>query len=269
MAKRVESPSSINTFLQCPRKYYYQYIEKLPTSPNINLIRGSIAHSTLEHFFKQDLAGVDENNYKEEFICVIQRIFFVQWGAYSEELKVLGLSKKELKFYFEETLMMIVNWCGYFIEEITLMLEKKGNIEAAFNAIKPLTEQEYNSETMLVHGFIDAIKFVDNEVHILDYKTNSVSEIKESIKIQLGIYSLLYQEKHERLPDKVGVFFLRDKLQMMKVNEDILETAKQAIDLVHEHTGMFEKKEDYERKTSGLCKWKNGQCDFYGACKSF
>lgn len=269
MPKRVESPSSINTFLQCPRKYYFSYIEKLPTIPNINLVRGNIAHSVLEHFFKQDLAGIDEGNYRNEFVREIQRIFFVQWGEYRDELKVLSLSTKELKFYFEETLVMLVNWCNHFVEEFSGMLEMKGNIEDAFNVIKPLTEQEYLSEKMAVHGFIDAIKSVGNEVHILDYKTNAVPEIKESIKIQLGIYSLLYQEKHGKLPDKVGVFFLRDRLKMMDVEEDLLETAKQAIHIVHEHTSMFEKKVDYEKKTSPLCKWKNGKCDFYESCRPF
>jgi len=269
MVKRVQSPSSINTFLQCPRKYYYQYIEKLPTSPNINLVRGNIAHSTLEYFFKQDLAGIDEINYKKEFIREIQRIFFIQWGKYRDALKVLGLSTKDLKFFFEETLMMLINWCNYFIEEITLMLEKKVNIAEAFNAVKPLTEQEFQSETMFVRGFIDVIKFVGDEVHILDYKTNAVPEIKENIRLQLGIYSLLYNEKHGKYPNKVGVFFLRDKLHMLIVDEELVENAKQAIHIVHEHTTMFDKKEDYEKKTSPLCKWKSGQCDFYDVCKPY
>jgi ATP-dependent helicase/DNAse subunit B len=51
MPKRVQSPSSINTYNQCPRKYYYQYILKLPTRPSIHLVRGNIAHSVLEDFF--------------------------------------------------------------------------------------------------------------------------------------------------------------------------------------------------------------------------
>ena len=269
MPKRIESPSSINTFLQCPRKYYFQYIEKLPTFANINTLRGNIVHSTLENFFKQDLAGVDENNFRDEFVKEIQRIFFVEWGKKSKELKELNLSKNELKFCFEETMMMLVNWCNYFVEEMKLMLEKRENIEDAFNAVKPITEQEFVSEEMLVRGFIDAIKNVGDEVHILDYKTNNVPEIKESIRIQLGIYSLLYLERNGKFPDKVGVFFLRDRLQMIPVDEDLLETAKQAIHIVHEHTGMFEKKEDYQRKSGPLCKWKSGKCDFYETCRPF
>ena len=51
MARKFESPSSINTYKQCPRKYYYTYITKYPTLPSIHLIRGNVAHSALEHFY--------------------------------------------------------------------------------------------------------------------------------------------------------------------------------------------------------------------------
>ena len=49
--KRVQSPSSINTYFQCPRKYYYIYNMKLKTSPSIHLVRGLVAHKVLENFF--------------------------------------------------------------------------------------------------------------------------------------------------------------------------------------------------------------------------
>ena len=45
---RVQSPSSIITYRQCPRKYYYHYIENLPTKPSIHTIRGKIVHSVLQ-----------------------------------------------------------------------------------------------------------------------------------------------------------------------------------------------------------------------------
>ena len=47
----MQSPSSINTYKQCPRKHFYQYILNLPTKPSIYLIRGSIVHEVLEKFF--------------------------------------------------------------------------------------------------------------------------------------------------------------------------------------------------------------------------
>ncbi|MFH0714507.1 MAG: PD-(D/E)XK nuclease family protein, partial [Candidatus Diapherotrites archaeon] len=45
------SPSAIATFSQCPRKFYYVYVERLPTKPTPHLVRGRILHKVLEDFF--------------------------------------------------------------------------------------------------------------------------------------------------------------------------------------------------------------------------
>ncbi len=265
MAKRVESASSINTFFQCNRKYYYQYIEKLPTKPSIHTVRGNIAHSTLENFYTLDVSSF--TNYEKDFKTALQKIFLEQWGKYREELYALQLSQKELEKYFEETLLMLLHWSNSFLREFK---EKfSGSIEETFHQLRPITEAEYSSDVLSVRGFIDAIRTEGEEVHIIDYKTNSTSEIKESIKIQLGIYSLLYTEKHGKIPDKVGVFFLKDKLYLLPVDYELLQKAKDAIFIVHAHTLRTDKKEDYQKNISPLCKWKTGQCDFFAVCKPY
>ena len=84
MAKRVESPSSINTFKQCPRKYYYQYVAKLPTVSNIHQVRGNIAHSTLENFYDIDVSGFEQENYEEYFKWLYEKTILFQklFGKY-------------------------------------------------------------------------------------------------------------------------------------------------------------------------------------------
>ena len=75
LAKRIESPSSINTFKQCPRKYFYQYIQELPVLSNIHQVRGSIAHSTLEKFYDLDVTQFKEEDYANQFQSAIQKLF--------------------------------------------------------------------------------------------------------------------------------------------------------------------------------------------------
>lgn len=48
--RRVLSPTAINTYLSCPRKYYLRYIKKRRTKPSIHLIRGSLVHKTIHAF---------------------------------------------------------------------------------------------------------------------------------------------------------------------------------------------------------------------------
>jgi CRISPR/Cas system-associated exonuclease Cas4 (RecB family) len=246
MAKRVESPSSINTFKQCKRKYYYNYIAKLPTIPNIHQVRGNIAHSTLEYFFDIDVNGVAIDKCRERFQRTVQKLFHQTWNQAQKKLQGLDLSQDQHQFYFEETMLMLMNWTNQHLT--------------------PIREQQYRSDNYSVRGFIDAIKHVEDEVHIIDYKTNARFDFKESIKLQLAIYSLLYFEKHGELPSKVGIFFLRHKLKMINVDEELLTLARREIELVHGHTSITEEINDYPRTITPLCKWSTGQCDFYETC---
>jgi RecB family exonuclease len=268
MGKRVESPSSINTFKQCKRKYYYQYLEKLPTLPNIHQVRGNIAHSTLEDFFDIDVSKFNTEDYILKFKEVVQKLLMHQWKTYNSKLQGLQLNNDQLKFYFEETMLMVMNWVGHFIEDISKTIsEKKCSVQDAFIHLTPVREQEYRSDNYSVRGFIDAIKHLDDEVHIIDYKTNAKFDMKDSIRLQLAIYTLLYFEKHGQMPSKVGIFFLRHKLKMMNVDKELMKLAKGEIELIHAHTSNFEHVSDYPRTITGLCKWKTGQCDFYETCK--
>ena len=268
MAKRVESPSSINTFKQCKRKYYYQYIEKLPTFPSIHLVRGNIAHSVLEDFYDINLSEINDQNYANKFKVIIQKLLMHHWNKEKARLDELKLSKDQTAFYFEETMIMIMNWTTQFIEEITTEIKNKNiSLQDAFVSLTPVREQEYRSDNYSVRGFIDAIHHVEDQVHIVDYKTNARFDIKDSIKLQLAIYSLLYFEKHGKTPSKLGIYFLRHKLKFMDFDEELIELAKREIELIHAHTSITEKKSDYNRTISPLCKWSSGQCDFYDACR--
>jgi len=270
MAQRVESASSINTFKQCKRKYYYQYIVKLPTSSNIHQVRGNIAHSTLESFYDITIQDFNEENYVQKFQEAIQRLFLYHWNLAQPELKKLNLTADQEMFYFEETMLMLMNWCNHFLEQIgKTMKDKQWNVLDSFHYLTPIREQEYSSEKLFVHGFIDAIHHYGDEVHIIDYKTNNDFEVKESIKFQLALYSLMYHEKHGKLPDKLGVFFLRHKLKLMNVDQEMLEFALRDIATIHEHTGRSEQVADYPQSPGRLCKWGSGKCDFFNECNPF
>ena len=38
------SPSKINTYMKCPREFYYKYIAKIPEKKTIHLFRGTLVH---------------------------------------------------------------------------------------------------------------------------------------------------------------------------------------------------------------------------------
>jgi CRISPR/Cas system-associated exonuclease Cas4 (RecB family) len=131
----------------------------------------------------------------------------------------------------------------------------------------PIREQEYSSKEHSVHGFIDAIHHIDNEIHLIDYKTNASFDVKDSIKLQLAIYSLMYQEKHGIMPSKAGIFFLRHKLKLIPIDEDLIEFARTEINSVHAYTSQTDQIENYPQTLGPYCKWSSGECDFCQVCK--
>ena len=47
------SPSKINTYIKCPREFYYNYIAKLPPKKTIPLFSATLVHQVFEDLIKQ------------------------------------------------------------------------------------------------------------------------------------------------------------------------------------------------------------------------
>ncbi len=262
--KRVQSPSSINTYRQCPRKYYYQYVLRLETKQNVHQVRGNIAHSVLDSFFDIEPAELNESNYEEKLRQRVQQLLLLHWRKSEQELAKLQLNMDQRSFYFEETLLMLMNWTNHIVEQLQMV---EGNsVAEKFQLLTPIREKKFESETFAVQGFVDAIHQQGDDVHIIDYKTNANFEITEEQRLQLAIYALLYHEKFGKMPSKAGIFFLRSKLKMMPIDESLIDFAKREIKDIHQKTQSTDII-DYPRHVGPLCKWSSGQCDFYEACK--
>jgi len=266
MAFRIQSPSSINTYKQCARKYFYQYITKLKTSPSIHTIRGNIVHSVLEDFFDTDPTHLTFDNCEAQLTERIQGLLVTHWKLKEKQLKALGLEEKELNFYFEESLMMLVNWLQKFISKAQAMASD--NFKEIFQQLTPLRELQYRSEERAVRGFIDAIEELKGKVRLMDYKSSKKFDMTDAYKLQLAIYAMLYEEKHNKKPDQVGIYFLKDTGKheyVLDVDEELLQLAKLEIEMIHLNTES-DAIADYPKNITPLCKWRTGQCDFYGLC---
>jgi ATP-dependent exoDNAse (exonuclease V) beta subunit len=262
---RVQSPSSINTFKQCPRKYYYHYIEQLPTKHSIHLLRGNITHTALDKFFDTNVVNVPDG---EEFFftmkVVLNETFRKEWQRARPELESLGLTKEELLGYYDETKLMVNNYFDYFTDKMHYFTRFLP-VKEAWEAVKPSREVEFCSEEHCVRGFMDAIHDENGKTLILDYKTSRKAHITPEYELQLSIYALLYQEKF-RMPDMVGIFFLKEgKECLLDVTPQMVERAKQEIMDVHLGTKSSDV-QDYPKRPSPLCRWATGACDFYDEC---
>lgn len=260
----MQSASSIKIYKTCPRKYYYQYIKKLPTKPSIHLIRGNITHKVLEEFFEIDVNTLTNKNFKQKLKNRIQKLLIHYWKKSSDLLSILDISNNSKIKYFEETMLMLLKWVDDFCNKLE---KQQGTLQERFKKLTPLRELYYKSDVLSVQGFIDAIEHVNGEVRLMDYKTSNNFDIEEH-KLQLAIYTTLYYEKHGRLPDKVGIYYLKMGECLIDCDHSLVELAKKEVMEIHEKT-ISEKIENYPKKPGPLCKWSNGCCDFYHICKPF
>jgi RecB family exonuclease len=259
---RIQSPSSINVFRQCPRRYYYAYIKKYPRFPSIHLVRGNIAHSVLEDFFDETF------DLSEWHICFHKKVLElldVHWDKKAEELVDLNLQKGELMNYYQDTKQMLLNWANHFQKSFEIELVKTKDLGLAFQTLTPIRERKYESKQYGVRGFVDVIEEKHGIIKITDYKTSKRAKISEDYKLQLAIYSLMYLEEHGKLPHKASIFFLKFNDMEIEVNQELIDFAKVEIEMVHMKTQSL-LKEDYPKKPGYLCKWRTGQCDFYDRC---
>ncbi len=262
--RRIESPSSINVYKQCPRKYYYQYVLKLPTKKSIHLIRGSVVHSVLEHFFNIDLSDERLRNFKALQMRLFS-LFTRFWNDKKQDLESLGLSDDELNAYFDESVMMLQNWFNRFKKKLEYRISRGESFDEAFRKLTPVREKLYQSSNYHVKGFIDVIHEIDGKVFVLDYKTSKTDHVSDAYKLQLAIYALLYEELHGKRPDFVGIDFIKASERLLKVDDDLINHAKFEIEQIHASTASDDIN-DYPMNPSPLCKWSSGQCDYYDLC---
>ncbi len=262
---RIQSPSSMNLYKQCPRRYYYQYIEKLPGSPSIHLTRGRIAHSVLEDFFKLEPEKLSKENFDFVLKIFLHDLLSQHWKKGENEFRQLKMDKALLDFYHIETKGMISKWANLFLEKVGHEMKQGFNLSQAFKRLTPITEKQYKSEKYGVRGFIDAIHEKDGEIVLVDYKTSKHAKISDAYRLQLALYAMMYLEKHDEMPTKVGIDFLKHGEMYLDVNKELVDLAKLECELIHMNTRTTEI-EDYPKKKTPLCKWRTGQCDFYDLC---
>ena len=105
------SPSKINTFLQCPRNFYYRYIAKLPDKLTLHLFRGTIVHDILERIFEQDFKYPSRwrNGEPQEWALLEFRRL---WAIKKEKMPYLFKDPNiDAEVMERETIDLLVNFC--------------------------------------------------------------------------------------------------------------------------------------------------------------
>ena len=238
MTTKFLSPTSINTYFRCPRKYYLKYIKGLKEKPSIHLIRGKAIHDSLARFHQTCREKFDTfKEMKSELLS----LFAHAWVEQEGELRKLDLPEVALNEYYHESLEMLTSWL-------------KRNLKALANGkVKPETEVRLFSQRYRVMGIIDTIHNQSGKTILTDYKTGKKEELTQDIKVQMAVYALLYRDNYGILPDSIVIDFLKhDKAIPFKVTDEFPDHAIKICKEVHAKTSSVNE-EDYPCKCGGWC----------------
>lgn len=205
------SPSSIQTFRDCPQSFLFQYIYKIKQPTNTALATGTLCHTALEQIFA--LAPHDRT------LENLQNLFRKGWSQkrLSDEYRHLfeGTTAAERNLEAEiawgkYSLSLLENYWQY---EDPSQVERPNPMQREVwvrSQIPNATSKESSSSSssFMVRGIVDRFDMVRDEnknivLRLLDYKTGKAPQLKYSPAMnqkiqdeafeQLKIYALLYK----------------------------------------------------------------------------
>jgi len=221
----------------CPRKFYYQYIAKLPSKPSIYFPLGNIPHKTLELFFKLNLFKQDDME------TAILKTHDDVWSKHKVELKTFNLTPQEVQDYYQESRRMVLNWLHSFLKE-----EPKD--------MMPWIEQNIWVHDLKLMCRVDRAKKGKNPgvFHIIDYKTSKSNKIWKDTELLLVLQWICYHKQTGNTRHKVGVHYLKypDDPKFWAPTQAQIDWALQKVDFVRKNTRSTDIN-DYPCTCGGKC----------------
>ncbi len=235
----------IKDYLDCPQKFKYAHIMKVPTPPNGAASYGKAIHSAiyqlLIHRIEQRPITIED----------VHQFFHQAWEP-------LGfLSRQHAEARYQSGLHALDR---FYRDELLCPIPLAA--EQSFSVRLASTDQG----GVRVKGRIDRIdRQTDGRLTLTDFKTAAIDDIDKANQeanesLQLHLYALAYQAEHRTLPDELRLHFVDSGIiGRCNVNQTHLERAANEIEKVNQ--GIRQR--DYTaRPRFGACR----MCPFKPIC---
>ena len=215
--------SALNNYLECPKKYLFKNLIRIPDTYSPTLKFGDLIHKSLESFFTLSLQA-EKILPKKMLLQIFDKQMNANYFSEKDEAKMRERGEEHLSLYYDE-----------YAKDWTY------NVKTEFRASKDFELD--NREILKLSGFIDKIEYntEDSTINIVDYKTGRAfsekdKEEKKDYERQIVFYHLLLQDYDENLrvnkstldfleKNKKGVF----EQYSFDVTDEHLETLRREI----------------------------------------
>tara|TARA_B100000686_G_scaffold347200_1_gene435397 strand:- start:831 stop:1721 length:891 start_codon:yes stop_codon:yes gene_type:complete len=247
------SSSSAGTFEQCPQKWRFRYIDKLPDPPGRAALLGTYIHAVLERLYQQPSQQRTTDKAKE----IAREI----WGSASEDPDYLALElndEEEKEFRWDIRRGFDGVWAieQYHPEKVKVESTER-NVQVQIGNVP-------------FKGIIDLVHREDGELVVSDFKSGkkprSHQEEKKKMK-QVLLYAAALKEIDKETPKKVRLVFIGDQTNLhyeQTVTDSELEEPIRELHETWKELSTACANDEFQTRTSALCEW----CPYIAKCSN-
>ena len=234
------SATAAEDYRDCPLKYKFHHVLKIPTGPQAALTFGNLMHQSVRHYFeirRTALPSFDE----------IERFYTSHW-------KSAGFDDT----YQEET------YRKAGLDQLRAFVERQNAEEIDSGKIQMELNFRLGLDDLEIEGRIDQIRLLDpvedGSIEITDYKTGRPRTQKDADKsLQLSVYALAAHKTLGLKPVRLAFYNLtnNEAVSTVRTPEDLEEAASLIREAAAEiRSGQFPAKPGF------ICRW----CDYQPLC---
>ncbi len=235
--------SKLNDFEQCPAKYKFNYIMRLPTSFSPHLFLGSNIHRAIHEFGNESLNQISEDD--------LLNLFRAIWREERDRQKLLGefnMDKEQEKEYGTKGIEMLRNFYKSqwvkppFLGELMVECFLEGDIRLS--------------------GKVDRMDMIEDGVFsIMDYKTGKLDK-KYLDPFQINLYAYIMNQTNRKTVKGILYYLADNEILEFDIDEETARKTRFVLDAKVGNLKRAHEENSFPEKPSMLCKW----CDFVTNC---
>jgi CRISPR/Cas system-associated exonuclease Cas4 (RecB family) len=162
--KKLVSASDIALWSFCPRAYYFERIQKIPTLPNEKLVIGSIIHKIYKEFFREFITINNKESYIKDFLNYTIPVLV---NSYESVVQELNLDRNKLTTQMQTNLNNLVF-----------------RINTGFSSIPKILETTFASKGLVARP--DCVFENNGNFYIGDIKLEGNNNLETKLQLTVG-----------------------------------------------------------------------------------
>ncbi|MCY3925225.1 MAG: PD-(D/E)XK nuclease family protein [bacterium] len=239
------SPSSASVLRQCPQRWKFRYVDRLPDPPGEAALAGTFAHRVLE-----DLLGLEPTERTMDSARAIARQTWSEMEA-DDAFRALDLDPDGIRNF---------KWTAWRAIEGLWDLEDPKTVEL----IDTEAEVSVEIDGVPFIGYIDRVEAASDGLVVSDYKSGRAPgrKFSKARLEQVLLYAAALAELHGTLPARARLMYLGQRIDETIVTaEAIAEVTRRLVETWEE---LQERSDtgDFPPRPGPLCGW----CAFVRHC---